>query len=290
MNLLTVVFAPEISYLKIQARSIDLYVSEIEQILVIVNDDNYNDIFIDTKWWGRHRDRVVIKYYKDLEIFPAQGIRSNDTDISIMQNGWDRQQYCKLAGAAMHDSPVLILDAKTWFVQQLDMNLLFDDQGRARFHPSRIPEVFQPGWKSLCDWFKKEKKPIGVGPLGVPFVMFPSIVKDLIDHIVSYNNQDFSTWFAHHVGSPYFITEFTLYSYYILYRHGSYDKFYSEKQHYKIVNISRSEMDQFEHLFREMKDPAVLTVSIHRDSQDKLPREKVESWKTWLRNEKGLNI
>jgi hypothetical protein len=274
INLLTVVFSPEVPLLKIQAQSVDLYVDNVGEILVIVNDDVTANI--DTAWWGRYQHRVCIKHYSDY-------------GITQMSSGWDQQQCCKLMGAATFRDPVLILDAKTWFVQRVEHDLLFDKQGRARFRPIPIPEVFQDGWRFLCDCFGEHKDPVMVGPGGVPFVMFPDIVKNLIDHVELHNDSNFVDWFCQHVMYPDFITEFNLYSFYLCYRYGSYDLFYSDDQHYCAVNVAPWQETEIDTLLEEMKDYKTLTVSIHRDAQDKLPREKMESWKSWLRDEKRLN-
>ena len=61
LDLITVVFRDEIPLLKIQAKSVDQYVTNINSITIIVNDDDSVAELIDPAWWGQYCQQVKIK-------------------------------------------------------------------------------------------------------------------------------------------------------------------------------------------------------------------------------------
>ena len=60
VDLITVVYRPEIYYLEIQARSIELYLDSdfIHNIIIVVNDQDDVANLIDVNWYGKNKDKV----------------------------------------------------------------------------------------------------------------------------------------------------------------------------------------------------------------------------------------
>jgi hypothetical protein len=87
IDLVTVVFEPELPVLRAQAQSINLYCRDlgIKNIYVIVNDHESVAKQIDPAWWGDMQHRVVI--------MPRRTFSTNFAD-----NGWVSQQVLKLLG------------------------------------------------------------------------------------------------------------------------------------------------------------------------------------------------
>ena len=111
LDLITVVFQPEVSYLEIQARSIDHYFSQdqIKNIYIVVNDQDSVVDLVDRSWWGKFADRVVVYPYSVFGYKNRVG-------------GWDHQQLCKLLAAARSTCEwSVVLDAKTFFVKPFSL-------------------------------------------------------------------------------------------------------------------------------------------------------------------------
>jgi hypothetical protein len=116
IDLVTIVFREELNFLKIQAQSIELHIQQADlgNIYVVVNDDDSVADLIDAQWWGTNHTKVQVIPYSCWNY------------VSRI-NGWENQQLCKLlaAGSAEHEWS-MSLDAKTWFVQPVDLTKLFD--------------------------------------------------------------------------------------------------------------------------------------------------------------------
>jgi hypothetical protein len=264
LNYITVVFRDEINALKTQARSIDVYVSDVASITVLVNDSDDVAELIDTAWWGRYQDRVTIK-------------RLSDYNYTCRINGWENQQLLKLlAGAEALTQWSMVLDAKTWFITALDLNLLFDNH--------RVRSGFLPVFKEFVDsqHFCEEhfniKMPRVIGPGGVPFMLHTETVQGLVDSV-----PDFIEFFQTNTRYPHLVTEFHLYSGYVLAKYGTYETLYSSESIYHPINIADWEAPEFDDRFRHICNlPHVLTASIHRRTYQHLSPEQLSQWNNFL--------
>lgn len=271
MDLVTVVYEVEQSLLKTQARSIDLYANDIENIHVVINDDTTAGI--DPSWWGRHRDRVVFSHYTDYQ-------------IPHMDCGWDQQQITKLMAAKNSPGWSLILDAKTWFVKEFSPDIFFH-QEKPALKTIDIQPVFELGWKFLLDRWEIKYTDQIIGPGGVPYLMDSTILNEMEKDLQQQGWKNLIDFFCQHVMHPYFITEFNLYSAYVLKKYHSYSNMISGTQKFKPVNIAVGQEPEFETLFRDMQDPDTLTASIHRNCE--LAVDQRRRWQQWLKTKK-LNI
>jgi hypothetical protein len=264
LNYITVVFRDEINSLKIQARSIDIYVSDVASITVLVNDTDDVAELIDPSWWGKYQDRVTVK-------------KLSEYNYTCRINGWENQQLLKLlAGAEAHTEWSMVLDAKTWFIIPLDLNILFDNH--------RVRSGFLPVFKEFVDSQKFCEKhfcidmPRVIGPGGVPFMLHTATVKELV-----YSVPDFIEFFQTNTRYPHLVTEFHLYSGYVLSKHGTYETLYSDASIYRPINIADWEAAQFDDRFHHIQTlPNVLTASIHRRAYQYLSQDQLKQWNDFL--------
>jgi hypothetical protein len=268
IDLITIVFRDEVSALQTQARSIDEYISpaDINSITVIVNDDADVIELIDSSWWGLHKDKVTV---------------SQRTFNSAVL-GWESQQLCKLLGAADAKSDwSMVLDAKTWFIRPMELSKLFDTEGRVRLGILKVSPHFIPSQQFVEKFYNVELNEI-IGPAGVPFMFHTETVKEMIAGI-----DNFVDFFQTNVKYPNLITEFYLYSGYVLSKYGTYNKLYVKPQYYIPFNIANWEPNKISSLITVTNSSQTLTASVHRNA--KLTEEQQKIWHDFLIERKLLN-
>ena len=268
IDLITIVFKEEIDYLRTQAESVSLYVPAVNNIYVVVNDDDSVCNLIDTAWWGQHSDKVkVIPYSK--------------WNYTTWVLGWENQQLLKLLAASEAESDwSMCLDAKTWFIQQLDYTKLFDEHSRPTVGFQRTVPVFQSS-KEFVENYYSVTMPEVLGPAGVPFMFHTKTTANMVNEF-----EDFISFFQTNVRYPNCITEFYLYSAYVLARHGDFEALYNKTQYYGCCNIADFDVPAFSEHYRRMQDPKMLTVSIHRRAYPLLSPEQLEIWFRFLLSKK----
>jgi len=265
IDLITIVFSEEIDYLRTQAESVSLYVPHVNNIYVVVNDDDAVCDLIDTAWWQQHQQQVkIIPYSK--------------WNYTNRVNGWENQQLLKLLAASEADSEwSMVLDAKTWFVQTLDYTRLFDSDHRPTVGLQRTVPVFQSS-KEFVEQHYSIALDAVLGPAGVPFLFHTKTVCAMINEF-----DDFVEFFQVHVRYPHFVTEFYLYSAYVLHLYQTYEVLYNKTQYYGCCNIADFDVPAFdEHFARMQSDTQLLTVSIHRRSYPLLSTEQLTKWSQFL--------
>lgn len=278
IDIITVVFQKELYLLEVQARSIDLYIApdQVKQIYVLVNDNTEVIQQINSAWWGRHQDKVVVLDRDRFGVDPTL-------------DGWSSQQYYKLAVAAHSTAKwSMCLDTKTWFVQALDFNKLFDNNGRARFKCFPTIEVFIDAQNFVEKFFNIESKQV-VGPGGVPFMFHSESIRKLPEYLEHQHQLSLFDFFRKHVKLPSLVTEFVLYSGWMKYLHGTLDLHYSHDQYYRPQNIADFERYMFDQLHPRMYDPECLTVSIHRSVYPFLTVEQKNQWVKFLEQKQLIN-
>ena len=270
IDLITVVFKPELYFLQIQARSIEHYIDskKINKIFVVVNDQKSVCSLIDKNWYGANSDKVEI-------ISAADKFGSTDN-----LDGWSSQQYYKLACAEICESAWSVcLDAKTWFITPIDWHKLFDYKNRPRFHPLKNIENFNSAKKFVDVFFDLDKEDSSViGPAGVPFFFATKEIKELFKFLEN-RKINFHSFFTEKVQEPTFLTEFVLYSGWIKYLYKGFDRLYNSNQYYQPVNVADFQKDKFREVFLYMLSPNTLTVSIHRSVYENMIEEE---WQLWL--------
>jgi hypothetical protein len=274
IDLITVVFQEELNFLKTQATSIELYVrsQDIGTIYVVVNDEDPVADQILTEWWGSNQALVkIIPYSK-------WGYRTR-------VNGWENQQLCKLLAASEAQSAwSMVLDAKTWFVQPLLLEKLFNQQGQPTMGFQSVVPVFRDSQEFVEQHYGIDMPQV-IGPAGVPFMFHTDTVKEMIDQF-----DDFIEFFQTHVRFPTFVTEFHLYSGFVLRKYGTYEHLYDRNQYYRCHNIADFDVINFDQEFDRIRiHPKLLTASIHRRAYNLLTPAQLDKWRQYL-SEKKLNI
>lgn len=227
---------------------------------------------IDVNWWGKFSNKVVV-------------IHRRAWGIDYVENGWLTQQLLKLLAAKQSNSTwSMILDAKTIIIQSVELDRLFDDDGKLTWGYMPVLPVFDPAKKIVSDLLQFDVTDVA-GPAGIPFFFHTQTVNELIQEVETRTGQAFDQWFQ---GAG-MVTEFVLYSGYIQYRDGSLDKMYNNNfdQRYYLCNICHSESTQFDQKFEQMKDKNIITVSIHRGAWNSITDTQRESYKNFLAS-KGI--
>lgn len=266
IDLITVVFREELSVLKLQAQSIERYCQNVDlnKIWIIVNDDTLDTNEINTNWWGEFSNRVTI-------------IHRSAWPYDFNSNGWLSQQVLKLLATDLCVSEwSMVLDAKTILVKPMTSIINKPAVGSLDIYP-----VFEPSKKIVSDLFDIELTH-QLGPGGVPFILNNALVKEMIEEIAIRTNKPFAVWFQEQG----MVTEFILYSGYLVYKFGSFDLMYDTKHSVlQPCNICHSEVPSFERKFKEMATAS--TVSIHRNAWSQLNDEQRQQYINFL-NDRGI--
>jgi len=267
IDIVTVVFGPEISQLKLQAQSIDLYCRKIgvRNIYVVINDSESMAQHIDPAWWGTFAPQVLI-------------VPRTVFSTEFSANGWVGQQALKILTASIsHNTWSMILDAKTVFVRDLDPAEFVDSQGRIKVGHMPVYPVFEPARQIVNDFYQTDLDS-QLGPGGVPFFMHNDTVRLMIAEAAFQAKQSFPNWFQ----AQGRLTEFVLYSGFVKHRFGSFDAFYSADNAVFPCNLCHSEVARFDAKLTEMSQLKINTVSIHRDAWAQLAPVQQQQYRDLL--------
>ena len=254
IDLVTVVFAPEIQYLKIQAQSIQLYAKDlgIKNIFVVVNDHESVQAQIQPTWWAGYAPNVKI-------------IHRDHLACGYHDHGWHSQQALKLlASAQSQNQYCMVLDAKTFFVQECQQRGLFHNN-KICMRSQPIAPVFGKSQTLVNELFDVNMTHVA-GPAGVPHLFSVTEVQHMLNFIETKSESNFATWFQQHP----MVTEFILYSGWLHKSQGNLAHSYLEKQHYQVVNVCHTEAMWFDMIFSRMHASDVLTVGVHRNAWPQL--------------------
>lgn len=241
IDIVTVMFESELEVLRLQARSLALFVKDIDSIVVVVNQDQA--CHVDTRWWGIHQHKVTVMH-------------RNLFGHTWSSDGWVSQQALKLLATSRCASRwAVILDAKTIFVSDFELDEIRPTVGALDIYP-----VFEPS-RNMANALFGVNLSQQLGPGGVPFVIDTAQSRDMIAWIECHTGQSFAVWFQQQGR----LTEFILYSAWIQYHTGSLNSLYNTNTTNIIpVNLCHSEVARFEQKLSQM--PTATTVSIHRNA------------------------
>ena len=272
IDLVTVVFEPELPVLQAQAQSINLYCRDIgiNTIYVIVNDHESVAKQIDPAWWGDLQHRVTI--------IPR---RVFSTDF--VEDGWISQQVLKTLGAATSfNTWSMALDAKTLFVKPLRLADLMDGQGRPQTGQLGIQPVFESSARIVGELFNVDVHR-QLGPGGVPFLFNTRWIRAMIADIEQRTSQSFPAWFQ----AQGEVTEFILYSGYLESAQAMDLLYNTQRSRLFACNICHSEVESFDRKFQEMQNS--LTTSIHRNAWSRLSLEQQQRYHAFL-GQRGITL
>lgn len=269
MDILTVVFKPELPYLKMQARSLCLYAQDldIQNIFVIVNDKHSICCDINSGWWGSLANKVTI-------------IPRDAWGQDFESSGWVTQQALKILGTALSTQTwCMVLDAKTFLIQKISTGQLTDNQGRICMGVDPILPVFLESQNRVNKLFDINMSQVP-GPSGVPHFFHVKSIQDLIQYVEHESGHAFVSWFQ----DQGMITEFVLHSGWIHCVHGSLNKLYSKQRNYRVFNVCHTQASQFDSLFAETMSSDILSVGLHRNAWTQLSHDQQVCYLKFLKS------
>jgi len=274
IDLVTVVFRDELRILQAQAQSIEKFCEDLHigNIYVVINDHDNIARLVDSGWWGKFSDRVV-------------AVPRSVFSTAWGNNGWVSQQALKLMTAAIsYNRYSMILDAKTIFVRKLSLDQLINAQGQIQTGQLAVYPVFEPSRQIVNQLFGIDLAQ-QAGPGGVPFVVGNDAVRDLIAEVFARTARPFPIWFQEQGR----VTEFLLYSGYVVKGAGSLDVMYSRQNHIgRVINVCHTEVDAWDRKFAEMNETDTLTVSVHRNAWNALSQQQRQQYQQFL-IDRGVN-
>jgi hypothetical protein len=275
-DLLTIVFQEELPLLQIQARTINQYAeyNDIKNIFVVVNDTDSVADAVDINWFGRFANKVV-----------KVCVSQFGADTNHM-SGWETQQLYKLLGAALSTSDWSIsLDCKTWFIAPLTKAKLFDHRNRANVGTMPPAPAFEPTLEFVCNFYNTQVQHI-IGPGGVPHYIHTDTVKSMMQDVERISGQKFPVFFKQYSGRPHLVTEYVLYDVYITYKYGPmgmYDFYNHDLQHtFQVKNIADFEAPELDACIQKMREPNMLSASMHRRTYGLITPEQFTHWLAFL--------
>jgi hypothetical protein len=263
IDIITIVFQDELHTLKTQARSLDVYGKDLGTIFVVINQDTDLVPKIDRSWWGRFHDHVQI-------------ISRNTFGDAWVQNGWVSQQALKLLTSTVSSNEwSMILDAKTFFVKT--MSAL---ESKPVVNELDIYSIFEPSQQIVNKLFGIDLVK-QLGPGGVPFIINNAQSREMIQWVESQTQQSFAQWFQNQG----MLTEFILYSGWIQYKFGNFNKIYNTTEkpiNSNIItcNICHSDVASFDRKFKTMYNAT--TVSVHRRAWTQLTSSQQTQYTDFL--------
>jgi hypothetical protein len=268
IDIVTVVFEPEILILRAQAQSLALYGQKlgIRNIYVVLNDSETIASQIDPAWWGPLANTVLV-------------IPRTAFSTPFVENGWVSQQVLKLLAASMsYNTYSMIMDAKSLLVKEIDPAEFISDTGQIHTGLLDIYPVFEPSRKITNELFDIDLKK-QLGPGGVPFIMHNDTVRMMIAETTIRTKTSFPYWFQQQG----MLTEFILYSGFVQFLCGDLTVLYSDKNKLGTqVNVSHDEVDQWNQKFFQMTRLNTFSVSVHRTAWKNMLLQQRNEYKEFL--------
>lgn len=221
LDLVTVSFSGELTALKLQARSINMFVPKdtFGTIFIVVNENSFRRF----------------KSYFERHILPEYGIHAGSVELvdgrylagqKFGKNGWRSQQPLKLLVsrlvAAQH---YLILDSKNHFIRSFDQSHMIAPDGRMISHTYPVIEGFVSHYNAACRYFavpeKGEFRP-RVLPTATPFMASRHHAEQLLDMVEERENAPFFDFFI----NAKIYTEFYFYTVFLSKTPGLFEQLY----------------------------------------------------------------
>jgi hypothetical protein len=266
LDFITVVFDEEVSLLPWQAKSICRHVDPLMINKIVLVDNGSQQCSIDPAWYGKLFDKVEVITHKDLKLKAFQSL-----------DGWRTQQLCKiLASARSTVNWSVVLDAKTLFAKTFNEAELFID-ARPCVGITPISKHWNDSKIFLEEFFNIKIEHV-LGPGGVPFFFHNETIRTLIKSINEFNN-----WFQQNLYEqvpPHrtLVTEFMLYSAFLLKTYKSFDQLYKKEQKLISFNVADFEVEKFEQIFTAEAH----TISVAEKTKKFLTNDQLVRWETFL--------
>jgi hypothetical protein len=277
MEVVTVVYGPEVGLLELQARSFagNLDHNAVKRVHVIINEEEPEKTISRIEkilpLYGPHEPAV--KLWRASEISDATGHR-----------GWRTQQSLKLLISRKINTPkYLVLDAKNHFIRPTTIDTFLCPDGRPRSFWTKQSGNLGNFLKSTLRYLDIDPAHANesVMPAITPYVMYTSLVSQLIEDIEFYESEKFEHFF-HRPGID--LTEFFLYYAYL--RNLGIDPvaLYDFGKRYAVTLFTRhpDSPERLTATLAKLEDSATSVFGLHRNrirGLDDISREKItRSW------------
>ncbi|WP_374311526.1 DUF6492 family protein [Microbacterium sp.] len=216
LTFVTITYRAEDTLQLLQARSLGLYARPEDVASVIVIDNGVPRMSRRTRRrlrdaYGPLADRVRIVPRSEL---------GND----VASSGWMSQQVMKLAAHSMVETPTyILLDAKNHLIRPVAVGDFLAEDGRARtgFHSYRDHPLL-PRVRRVLEYLDLDQSAVDrFPPTSTPFVMHREVAGSLVEDIERSSGRAFAAEFVRAD-----LTEFPLYSAWLLRRDGGWDRTY----------------------------------------------------------------
>lgn len=269
VDLVTIVFKDELFLLRLQARSLALFLDPKfdGSIIVIVNDLDLTQTMkairrVILPEYGRWKDRVR------LVPFHHVGFRLDPC------NGWILQQALKLAVSTLIDKKFyVLLDAKNHLIRNVSADRFVTSKGKG-IQTLEDDFVTLPAHYETCiRYFGLDPGAIPIRPCSpiTPFVMHTKSVRDLIDHIESKENRSLCSVFC----ETRFLSEFLLYRVYLYFAYKDGDELPYQDGPLLSQTIWRDEISVKNAIDKIASEPDLLFFAVHRERIKRLEAEEM---------------
>lgn len=279
-DIVVVAYCDELRLLRLQARSINKYVSKdsIGTIHIILHDmrvqefTRYFDKYIMPEY-GIFQNKIKLSSYKDI-------IGYHVPDL----NWWTQQSIKLLASHVVETDNYLILDCKNHFIRPIDSTRFYNGDNLMRMWLSYYHIGFDDHLRKSYAYFG------GTGTYSVeqalptitPFLMKTSIVRELISEVEAKENIDFHSFFIEQK-----FTEFFFYFGYLLAKHGSINKLYTDVGFIGLTYFVNclTNPDMVDHMDICIKDDNIYTLGVHKtiiqQADDGFKQRIIYHWKAY---------
>lgn len=261
VDLVTVVYGPEISLLQLQARSFgrNLDAKNVRNIHIIINElepaSAFEKIseFVDAEY-GALRDRV--------KIWTASEISEVDSS-----RGWRTQQTLKLRIADRIESKkYIVFDAKNHLIKKCSVQDFLASDGRPRsFWTVQAGSLKNYLINSLAYFgIPSDISTTKVMPATTPFVLYTDAVKNMMAMIEALEKTSFEKFF-HSPGRD--VTEFFLYFAYLVHQKEDFEKIYKFGGRFAVTLFTRwpDTAEQQEKALERLADPGIFVFGLHKN-------------------------
>jgi hypothetical protein len=239
-TLVTVAYADDQPFVDLQARSLQLYLSDepsfIEKIIVV---DNFEIRKLNRSGISAHLGRLASRTeFLSLEDFPALPTSA----------GWMRQQALKLLVARRVETPrYILLDAKNHLVGPLTREHVETPEGclmRSRLLGYRNHSLTQFVVNAI-DYFGLDPGMLdSFTPSTTPFPMSTDLVKSLLTCVEDREQQEFGRWFCERPRAAR-VSEFAMYGAFLAFAGGGFSRLY-HLHNPSPATVWKDSVDQFD--------------------------------------------
>lgn len=259
ITLVTVIFTGETNLLKLQARSIGLFVDPafVDDIFIVLNDPESGPL-------NRLIKRSILPEYGPLK-HKVRIINSRRL-CKLPKYGWHGQQVLKLEIARRVKTPwYCVLDAKNHFLRSFGAPDFYGDDQRPWNFDARVSEEMTPARVVSLDQFGlmdggKTQKHL---PYITPFPLPTQEVVALLDYCKKEQKDTIA-----HIIIKKGATEFLLFDAWLQFRMIDFNKLYHIRNRKPLITFWRNSPRQgiaFQRLSRSVEYPEVYILSLHRE-------------------------